>query len=145
MVSKLKNASETFFNEKLALPVWLHLVTREKDSVSHMGIFANLCESVYLMFMRGLVCTVSNTHSFRLVGAFKTKKQPQKRVFREKLALVVSSGHKPTQTRLVQLHIVSCENVQKSRADQQNLAFRSTFLDGQTLLKVHSAQSVSKS
>ena len=82
--------------------------------------------------MRGLVCTVSNTHSFRLVGAFKTKKQPQKRVFREKLALVVSSGHKPTQTRLVQLHIVSCENVQKSRADQHII---STFLDGQTLKK----------
>ena len=78
---------------------------------------------------------VWNTHSFRLVGAFKTKKQPQKRVFREKLALVVSSGHKPTQTRLVQLHFVSCENVQKSRAHQQNLANRSAFLDGQTLLK----------
>ena len=30
---------------------------------------------------------VWNTHSFRLVGALKTKKQPQKRVFREKLAL----------------------------------------------------------
>ena len=129
------------FNEKLALPVWLHLVTREKDSVSHMGIFANLCESVYLMFMRGLVCTVSNTHSFRLVGAFKTKKQPQKRVFREKLALDVFSGHKPTQTRLVQLHIVSCRNVQLTGANQQNLANKSTFLDGQTLKERDSVRS----
>ena len=73
---------------------------------------------------------VWNTHSFRLVGAFKTKKQPQKRVFREKLALDVFSGHKPTQTRLVQLHIVSCRNVQLTGANQH---IKSTFLDGQTL------------
>ena len=64
-----------------------------------------------------------------------TKKRPQKRVFREKLTLVVSSGHKPTQTRLDQLHIVSCENVSNPRAIQQNLANKSTFLDGQTLLR----------
>ena len=81
------------------------------------------------------VCTLFGVEwsQFRLVGAFKTKKRPQKRVFREKLALVVSSGHKPTQTRLDQLHIVSCENVSNPRAIQQNLAIISTFLDGQTL------------
>ena len=83
------------------------------------------------------VCTLFGVEwsQFRLVGAFKTKKRPQKRVFREKLALVVSSGHKPTQTRLDQLHIVSCENVSNPRAIQQNLANKSTFLDGQTLKK----------
>ena len=80
------------------------------------------------------VCTLFGVEwsQFRLVGAFKTKKRPQKRVFREKLALVVSSGHKPTQTRLDQLHIVSCENVSNPRAIQHII---STFLDGQTLLR----------
>ena len=86
--------------------------------------------------MRGLVCTVSNTHSFRLVGAFKTKKQPQKRVFREKLALVVSSGHKPTQTPLDQLYIVFGDDVPKSVHEQQISANPTTFLDGQTLKRM---------
>ena len=91
--------------------------------------------SVTLVEIHVSVCTLFGVEwsQFRLVGAFKTKKRPQKRVFREKLTLDVFSGHKPTQTRLVQLHIVSCRNVQLTRADQQNLANKSTFLDGQTL------------
>ena len=54
----------------------------------------------------------------------KRTNRPQKRVFREKLTLVVSGGHKTTHAQLIQLHIATprVENTWvNNRKNEQNL------------------------